>query len=110
MPDFDHFKKKLLLLQEEISHRIDAIDKDIRHEGMSADWEEQATERENDEVLESLGNVSKQELLMIKHALKRIESGDYFHCSECGQDIPPSRLELLPFSTTCVQCAEKHEP
>ena len=109
MPDVEPFKKKLLALKQELSQRINAIDKDIRHEGMSSDWAEQATERENDEVLESLGNASAQELAMIDQALQRMDSGEYFICSECGADIPPARLELLPYTTLCVNCAEKLE-
>ena len=109
MHNLDYYKDKLLLLKSEMRGRIDAIDKDIRHEGMSADWEEQATERENDEVLESLGNASEDELAMINAALQRIESDDYFTCSACGVDIPETRLELLPYTIHCVNCAEKLE-
>ncbi|MDJ0881439.1 MAG: TraR/DksA C4-type zinc finger protein [Gammaproteobacteria bacterium] len=109
MQDTEYFKQKLETLKAKATHRIHKIDQDIRHEGMSSDWAEIATERENDEVLESLGNASEQELLMIKQALKRIEEGEYFNCSVCGEQIPPERLELLPFTTTCVNCAEKLE-
>jgi len=109
MQDIEHFKQRLESLKNQVTRRINAIDKDIRHEDMTADWSEQATERENDEVLESLGNASSQELLMINSALKRIDSGEYFTCSICGEEIPAERLELLPFSTNCVNCAEKLE-
>ncbi|MCW8901755.1 MAG: TraR/DksA family transcriptional regulator [Gammaproteobacteria bacterium] len=109
MHDLDYFKQQLLSRKDDITDRINAIDKDIKHEGMSPNWTEQATERENDEVLESLGIASEQELLMINNALKRIESGEYFVCSMCGEEIPPSRLELLPFSSHCVNCAGKAE-
>ncbi|MBC8210762.1 MAG: TraR/DksA family transcriptional regulator [Gammaproteobacteria bacterium] len=105
----DPFKHKLLALKQEVTQRIGAIDKEIRHEGMSADWAEQATERENDEVLESLGNTSTVELLKINQALRRIDDGEYFYCSHCGEEIPPARLQLLPYSTHCVRCAEKLE-
>lgn len=74
MLDTNDYKKILLEMKQDLTHRITAIDKDIRHEGMTADWSEQASERENDEVLESLGNSSKQELSMIKYALKRTRS------------------------------------
>ncbi len=107
--DQNDFKKKLTALKQEVTHRINSIDRDIRHEGMTADWSEQASERENDEVLESLGNSSEQELAMIKFALHRIENGTYFQCDECGEDIPTARLELLPFTAHCVNCAEKIE-
>lgn len=107
MLDLEYFKQKLLARKAEITKRINAIDKDIKHEGMSSNWTEQATERENDEVLESLGIASEQELVMIDKALKRIDSGEYFYCSICGKEIPPERLELLPFSSHCVNCAGK---
>ena len=103
----EYFKTKLLALKDELTQRINAIDKDIKHEDISSNWTEQAIERENDEVLESLGKTSEEELMMIDHALKRIDSGDYFSCSICGEEIPASRLELLPFSTRCVNCADK---
>ena len=105
----NYFKEKLEALKKDISQRIEAIDKDIRHEGMSADWTEQAVERENDEVLESLGNASEEELLKINTALKRLNAGDYFTCQKCGELIPESRLELLPFTTYCVGCSEEME-
>ncbi len=108
MDTSDH-KQRLLDMKQDLTNRINAIDKDIRHEGMTADWSEQASERENDEVLETLGNTSEQELLMINYALKRIEDGSYSHCDECGIEIPSARLELLPFTAHCVNCAEKIE-
>jgi len=107
--DIHHYRQILLDLKREVSGRIQSIDRDIRHEGMSADWTEQASERENDEVLESLGNSSEEELSMIKCALLRIDEGSYFRCSECGEAIPAARLDLLPFTAHCVVCAEKNE-
>ena len=109
MHNLDYFRDKLTTLKSDMSQRIKAIDKDIRHEGMTADWSEQAVERENDEVLDSLGNASENELVMINAALKRIDAGEYFVCSTCGGGIPASRLELIPFTATCVSCAEKNE-
>ncbi|MCP4187360.1 MAG: TraR/DksA family transcriptional regulator [Gammaproteobacteria bacterium] len=109
MQNAEAFKIRLTALKDEVSQRISDIDKDIRHEGLSADWAEQATERENDEVLESLGNNAEQVLVMINYALQRIENDKYFSCSECGEPIPPTRLELLPYSSLCVGCAEKLE-
>ena len=110
MTNLEHFKQKLITLKDELTQRVNSIDKDIKHEGMSTNWTEQATERENDEVLESLGNASEHELVMINNALKRIDSGNYFSCSTCGDDIPAARLELLPFATHCVNCEEKLNP
>jgi len=107
MQNSEYFKAKLIALKAEISQRIHAIKRDIKHEDMSGNWSEQAIERENDEVLESLGNASEKELAMINTALLRLEAGQYFSCSMCGAKIPSARLELLPFTTRCVNCAQK---
>lgn len=96
-------------MKSELTRRLRSIDRDIRHEGMTADWSEQASERENDEVLESLGTSSEIKLRMIEHALRKIEDGNYFVCENCGGDIPEARLELLPFTPYCVDCAEEFE-
>ena len=72
----------------------------------SADWSEQAQERQNDEVLEAIGNESQHELSQINLALERIESGDYASCTDCGEDISLKRLEAVPYTHFCINCAE----
>jgi len=109
MQNTDVFKKRLEAMKTELGQRLKKIDQDIRHEGLSADWAEQAVERENDEVLESLGNAADEELLMINFALQRIENNTYFNCSNCGETIPIARLESLPYSSHCVNCAANLE-
>jgi RNA polymerase-binding transcription factor DksA len=70
------------------------------------DWEDLATERESDEVLEGMGLSAQAELRMIKAALGRIDTGDYGTCAKCGAEIAPARLDLLPFTPFCRDCAE----
>lgn len=45
------------------------------------------------------------ELVRIEIALRRIDSGDYGYCDECGQEIAEKRLEIDPSATLCVRCA-----
>ena len=71
----------------------------------SKDAEERATEREGDEVLEGLGNSGLIELRAIEAALERIAQGTYGVCAECGEDILPERLELVPHAALCRNCA-----
>jgi len=107
--DLQHFRQRLLKQKQEASERLAAIRQDIRHENIPKDWEDRASETENDEALESLMLLTQRELTQIDAALARIGSGDYFTCSECGEAIPEQRLELLPFTTLCINCAELHE-
>lgn len=71
----------------------------------SADWSEQATERENDEVLLELVREAEEEMGQIKRALAAMDSGKYGLCTRCGEDINPQRLSAMPMSTLCIGCA-----
>jgi len=104
--DLEYFRNKLLTLKKEAEERLQAIERDIQHEDAPKDWEDRASETENDETLESLALLTERELEQINAALARIDDGSYFNCSECGAPIPEARLELLPYTTLCVQCAE----
>lgn len=51
----------------------------------------------------------KRKLSLIDHALYKIEDGTYGVCEDCGQDIDPARLEVLPYATLCIKCKERAE-
>lgn len=44
-------------------------------------------------------------LAQIEAAVRRIEKGVYGLCERCGQAINPERLQVLPYATTCLDCA-----
>ncbi len=71
----------------------------------SRDWEDLATERETDEVLEGIGLSGQQEIRMIEAALQRIAEGEYGHCAKCGARIAEERLDVVPFTPFCRACA-----
>ena len=71
----------------------------------SRDWEELATEREGDEVLEDLGQSAQHEIRMIDAALARVEAGEYGYCVTCGSEIDAARLDLIPATPFCRNCA-----
>lgn len=48
-------------------------------------------------------------LVELEAALKRIEKGTYGVCEECGDKIPPRRLEAFLAARHCVQCKSKLE-
>ena len=46
---------------------------------------------------------------LIDDALARIEAGTYGTCVSCGAQIPPERLEAMPWATLCIDCKRKEE-
>lgn len=97
--------------EREILSRIQNIDKDKkRTKGpLSADSEEQVVELENNEVLDSIDDITRRELDDIRAALAKIEDGSYGICTSCNKPIPEKRLEALPYAVRCVGCEEEHE-
>ncbi|PRB03411.1 molecular chaperone DnaK [Microbacterium sp. MYb72] len=57
--------------------------------------------------LTGLADAAASELRQVDEALARLDTGDYGVCAVCGQRIPAARLEVRPFATHCVACAEK---
>lgn len=104
MVDVAYFKDKLLKRKGELSERLEEIEHDL-DATPNPDVEERATEREGDEVLESLGNAGLAELKSIDAALARIETGTYGDCAKCGEEISAERLEALPSTPFCRNCA-----
>ena len=45
----------------------------------------------------------------LSSALDRVKSGDYGTCTECGEEIAPARLRVLPEVETCVRCQDRIE-
>lgn len=111
MADVNEFKQLLESAREELRRRLNAIEQDVRNETnpVSSDSQEQSLERENDEVIDALGNSARAELAAINKALCRIENGDYFDCEECGGPISEARLRSVPYTSLCVSCAEDKE-
>ncbi len=104
MRNIKHFEKRLRDRLAELEERLKGIEEDL-DEPQSPDTEERATEREGDEVLESLGNRGLVEIRMIEAALSRIEDGTFGDCVVCGKPILSERLELLPHTPKCKNCA-----
>ena len=69
------------------------------------DWEDRAVERQDDEVLDALGQHDRDELRRIDAALARHAAGDYGLCTVCGNQIAPARLDAVPETPFCARCA-----
>ena len=87
-----------------LTDRLGAIETELQSHD-EKDWEELATAREGDEVLESIGVGSQSEMRAINAALSRMDAGEYGVCVRCGTPISEARLDLLPFTPFCKDCA-----
>jgi YteA family regulatory protein len=72
-----------------------------------ADLGTELYEREKDMALKVHEDA---ELAKVDEALEAISKGTYGVCDECGEDIPFERLEAVPYTTRCVEHADKNIP
>jgi RNA polymerase-binding protein DksA len=108
MVPYDDIQAELEQRLAGLESRMTRIRADRRHEAgpLDRDSAEQATELENDEVLDALDDSGRRELEEIRAALERIASGAYGTCAECGDEIPAERLRAMPTTAFCVSCAD----
>ena len=106
MVDTAKYRDVLEARLAELHERLQEIDEALDSH-QSKDWEELATEREGDEVLERMGSSGKAEITKIKAALDRMAEDEFGYCVSCGEEISPERLDVVPHTPFCRACAEK---
>jgi len=67
------------------------------------------TENYDQEFTLSLIENDQDTLGQIHEALRRIDSGTYGRCEECGEMIAKPRLQALPYTRHCIECARALE-
>lgn len=74
-----------------------ATDDEHDPEGHTIAWERQQ--------LAALAEETRLALASIDAAEQRLDEGRYGICVTCGRPISPERLEALPATPTCIECA-----
>ncbi|WP_117190565.1 TraR/DksA family transcriptional regulator [Rhizobium terrae] len=92
--------------KDELEIRLNRIEQDFTAP-RNPDDDDRAIERNNDEVLEELGETGERELVAIDAALGRIAAGTFGTCTRCGAPIAEKRLETVPHAPLCQACAEE---
>ncbi len=110
----DKFKKRLLEEQKQLRDllerhqeerervRLSEASAERSPDPTSADGGSMAFELEKELTLDEN---TKHLLNQIDHALVLIKKKRYGICEQCKNPIPVARLEALPYSTNCKDCA-----
>lgn len=106
MTDMEGRKAALEARLAELQGRLERIGDEF-DQSVDDDPTGQAEEPENEEVLEDLGAAGLQEIRMIEAALDRIRQGSYGTCANCGEKIDEKRLDAVPATPLCAECARQ---
>ena len=104
--DQDVLRKRLELELYELTERSQRAESHALHTdaAVPGDFAEQATERENDDVLLEISHEAQTKARQIRQAIQRIDQGVYGECFECGEAISDARLAAVPYALRCYQC------
>ena len=108
----ESIQEKLKTERSEIVRSLSAQSDDMKNlikPQESGDEVDVASDAIDRNLLDSLGAKDAEPLNMIDSALERIRLGRYGICISCGKEIPKERLEVLPYTVMCVNCASAAE-
>jgi len=54
---------------------------------------------------EALANTLRETLQEVEHALSKVGQGNFGTCERCENEISSARLEAMPSSRFCIDCA-----
>lgn len=115
--DEEYYKKKLLQERERLIEQVDSFD-DKNYAGLDHSLKESTSELStyDNHPSDQAPNTFEREkdlglqynshrlLQKIDDALNKLEAGDYGTCDICQEEINKERLELIPYTTRCVEC------
>lgn len=97
--------------KEEIVNKISETYNESKEveSGIAQDVVDKAESSYTKEFLLSLSNAEREQLLLIDDALKRIDKKELGICQRCGKDINKKRLDVVPWTSYCIDCQEIEE-
>ena len=104
MDEHKELIEKLSIRRAELEEKFRKLKKSLR-KAHDRDSEEQAVERAHEKVVEGLEESVRVELEQIYDAFNRIEKNTYGICVVCENPISIKRLEALPYTDRCIDCA-----
>ena len=109
-PDIDEAAARSTLetMQAEYQQRIDEITQRMSNPpaDMAQDWSDQAKLHQNDDANYSLKAEAEAQLAQVRHALARLDAGEYGICEVSGEPIEAGRLQAMPQATRSLKYAD----
>jgi DnaK suppressor protein len=113
--DLTLHREKLLALRARLQGDTtqmedNALNKDhSRTTSMPTDMAELGSGNFDQELTLRVLGSGEDALKQIEAAIERIEEGSYGRCETCGEHILKARLNAIPYTAQCVQCALQQE-
>lgn len=105
--DLNEMRKNLLAERRKLLQKLGIETESAETIGRNldrADLAQNYSARERDLALAAM---EQEHLTQIESALQRLDDGRYGVCIQCGDQIAPARLQILPYASLCMHCRQK---
>jgi DnaK suppressor protein len=100
-PD-DNTRAALEQEREQLRHQLADLGEETSHDENFADSGQVAAEQGEHRAL--IGQL-EETLVAVEQALVKLDAGTYGVCESCGKAIAEARLEAMPATRFCIDCA-----
>ena len=109
-PNFEKLLTLRASLLGDMTHmEDDSLQDHAQTVSIPTDKEELGSDNADQELTLTLLGSDEDILDQTEAAIQRIEDGSYGRCRACGQPIPQSRLDAIPYAAECVPCASQQK-
>ena len=102
--DEERLEVEISAAEEEIGHLLREGGEGAGHD--QADVGSNTFERDHEM---SMAKNARDNLVLVKDAIARIDDGTYGVCESCGEPIGKMRLQAFPRATLCMECKQRQE-
>ena len=88
MENFDEIRQTLVERKVKLAELLGRVEVSARRQ-FDKSLEEQAIQRENEEILTQIDDNLNLEFVQVERALARLDAGDYGFCENCGDQLLP---------------------
>ena len=109
------FELQLIELRKRLLREVDSAEEALRQDVVKPGDISSVPTHPADQDVEGLDSEiaisQNQELILeqVEAALERIKAGMYGTCEQCGRTIDMQRLQAVPYTSRCIECARDHQ-
>ena len=92
-----------------VDHQVASIEQFQEMDHEPGDSLDHASEESIESTEFRLRDREKKLVGKIDKAFARLESGDYWYCTSCDEEIGIARLRARPVTNLCISCKEEQE-
>lgn len=98
-------------LVSEFQSEANGVAEDVQPKGDVSSLPTHLADQDSEGIMEhvALGQLERERIEEIDEALRRIAEGTFGYCEACGKEISQQRLDAMPYTPYCIDCARERE-